>query len=116
MKKTCASEENMKMAFINLIPAIIYAVVLSGQFLGDLTAGHRILIGIVFVFAYMLLALLPYSSFITSIARAVFYVGLIWVLCSKASSQIVVVILKVVTAAFVGLLELSIAINITMKN
>ena len=75
MKKTCASEENMKMAFINLIPAIIYAVVLSGQFLGDLTAGHRILIGIVFVFAYMLLALLPYSSFITSIASAVIYIG-----------------------------------------
>jgi len=116
MKKTCASEENMKMTFINLIPAIIYAVVLSGQFLGDLTAGHRILIGIVFVFVYMLLALLPYSSFITSIASAVIYIGLIWVLCSKASSQIVVVILKVVTAAFVGLLELSIAINITMKN
>ena len=116
MKKTCASEETMKVAFINLIPAIIYAVVLSGQFLGAVSAGYRLAIGVAFVFVYMLITLIPYVSIVTDIASAVIFIGLVWVLCSKASSEVVVVILKIVTAALIGLFELSIAVNITMKN
>lgn len=116
MKKVCASEQNMKVAFINIIPAIIYAVVLSGQFLGVLSAGMRFAISLAFIALYMALTLLPYVSFITDIASAVIYIGLIWVVCSKASSDLVVIVLKILTAAFVGLTELSIAVNMTLKN
>ena len=73
-------------------------------------------IGVAFVFVYMLITLIPYVSIVTDIASAVIFIGLVWVLCSKASSEVVVVILKIVTAALIGLFELSIAVNITMKN
>lgn len=116
MKKVCASESNMKVAFINIIPAIIYAFVITGQLLGNLSFGIKAIIGIVFVIAYMALTLLPYTSFLVNIASAIMYIGLLWVICDKAGNHIIQILLKVVTAAFVALLEISIAINMTLKN
>lgn len=47
MKSACASEASMKMAFINLIPAIIYAAVITGQFMKNISGGFRIGAGFV---------------------------------------------------------------------
>ncbi|MCR5303279.1 MAG: hypothetical protein K6E33_01850 [Lachnospiraceae bacterium] len=116
MKKVCASEANMKVAFINLIPAIIYAVVITGQFMENMSGGIKALVGIGFVVGYMALTLFPYTSFLTSIASTIIFVGLIWVLCDKVDSKVLSIILKIITAAFIGLLELSIAVNMTLKN
>ena len=116
MKKVCASEQNMKVAFINVIPAIIYAVVLSGQFLGDLSSRMRFAVSLVFIVVYMALTLMPYASFITNVASAIIYIGLIWVICGKASSQIAVILLKIFTAVFIAMVELSIAVNMALKN
>lgn len=116
MKSACASEASMKMAFINLIPAIIYAAVITGQFMKNFSGGFRIGAGIVFVIVYMALTLIPYVSFVVGIASTIMYVGLLWALCDKVGATVVRIILKVVAAGFVGLLELSIAVNMTMKN
>jgi len=99
----------MKVAFINLIPVIIYAAVITGQFMDKFSGGIKIGVGIVFVIAYMALTLIPYVPFAVNIASTIMYVGLLWALCDKVGATVVRIFLKVITAGFDGLLELSIA-------
>jgi len=50
----------------------------------------------------MVISFLPFVSKITNIAITVMFVGMIWVLVDKIDSNIVRIVVKVITAGFVG--------------
>lgn len=113
--KTMEGSNNLAVAFVNLIPAIIYAFVVAEQLLRGQTFGIRFIAWIGVIVAYMGLSILPYTSFLMIIPSTFILAGMLWTLCGLIASGIICIILKVITAIIVGLIELSIAVNMTAK-
>lgn len=100
---------------INAIPALIYSVVIRQHFLPDITGWQKFGVCVLIFLVYMVISFLPFVSLITNIASTVMFVGMIWVLVDKIDSNIVRIVVKVITAGFVGLLELAIFTDMTIK-
>lgn len=114
-RKMMEGSNNLAVAFVNLVPAIIYAFVVAEQLLRGQPFGLRFAAWIGVIIAYMVLTILPYASFLMIIPSAFILAGMLWVLCDFVDASVVRIILKVITAAIVGLIELSIAVNMTAK-
>ena len=104
------------MPFINIIPAIIYAVIITNQYIPDTWMfWEKFGVGAAFVVVYMIACYIPFVCIIPAVASLIMYAGMIWALCDKVGNQIVRIILKVVTAGFVGLMEFSVAVSRIIK-
>ena len=97
-KKHNNKDNDSMMAMVNIIPAIIWAIVFCQKFCDSLTFWPKLGIGIVFVIVYMVLSILPYISLVMNVASAIMYIGMVWALKLVG---------KIVTAIIIGLIELS---------
>lgn len=100
---------------INAIPALIYSVVIRQHFLPDIAGWQKFGICALIFLVYMVISFLPFVSLITNIVSTIMFVGMIWVLIDKIDSNVVRIVVKAITAGFVGLLELAIFADMTIK-
>lgn len=100
---------------INLIPAFIYSAVFRQHFFPDFAGGQKVAVCAAFFVAYLVLSFLPYVSLITNVASTIMFVGMIWAIVNKIDNGTVRMIVKVVTAGFVGLLELGMFATTTLS-
>lgn len=100
---------------INAIPALIYSIVTRQHFLPDIAGWQKFGFCTLIFLVYMVISFLPFVSLITNIASTIMFVGMIWVLVDKIDSNVVRIVVKVITAGFVGLLELVIFVDMTVK-
>lgn len=114
-KKNDERDTNYAVAFINLLPAVVYAFVIAQQVFGEQSFAIRLLVWIGFIILYMALMWVPFASFLVCIASTYIIGGFAWAACDLVSNNVVCVILKIITGGFIGLLELSIAVNLTFK-
>lgn len=114
--KQSNDQELSMVPFVNIIPAIIYALVISNQVLPkSFSFWQRFGVGAAFVIVYVICSFLPYVSLLTSIASAIIFIGLAWALCDKVGANVVRIILKVITAGLIGLIELAMVLNSTLR-
>lgn len=115
-KKNSDSGDITLIPAVNIIPAIIYALVITNQLLpGDWSFGQKFGVGLAFVIVYTICSFVPFVSIIVAIASTIMFVGMAWALCDKLGNQVVRIILKIITAGFVGLIEFAIAIYGTLR-
>lgn len=95
------------MAMINIIPAIVWAIVFCQKFCGSMSFLLTLGIGTVFVIIYMVLSMRPYISLVMNVASAIMYIGIVWVLVDLIGNETVRLVGKIITAIIVGLIELS---------
>lgn len=101
---------------INLIPAIIWALVITDQALPwELTFWPKFGIGLAFVVLYIVASKIPFITFAPTIASTIMFVGLIWVLINLIGVVWLRIILKVITAILIGGNEILMTIVITLK-
>lgn len=106
-KKHNNKDNDSMMAMVNIIPAIIWAIVFCQKFCDSLTFWPKLGIGIVFVIVYMVLSILPYISLVMNVASAIMYIGMVWALVDLIGNETVKLVGKIVTAIIIGLIELS---------
>lgn len=100
---------------INIIPAIMWAIVFENQILKGTGAGQTLLIWAGFVIVYMILHFIKYISFLPAIADVIMIVGVLWIPCGLIPNTVIRIIVKAIVAIFFGLFELSVAIMPLMK-
>jgi hypothetical protein len=107
-------KSNFLIPMINMIPAIIYSIAFRQHFLSDLTGWQKFGLYIVFILIYMILLFLPFISLVMNIASTIMFVGMIWALVDHIDSNVLCIIVKVVTAGIVGFLEFAIFVDRTI--
>lgn len=101
---------------INIIPAIIWALVITDQALPwELTFWPKFGIGLAFVVLYIVASKVPFITFAPTIASTIMFVGLIWVPINLIGVVWLRIILKVITAILIGGNEILMSIVITLK-
>lgn len=117
-KSRNVQRSNSLIPMINIIPAIIYSIAFRQHFLPDLIGWQKFGLYVVFVLVYMILSFLPFISLVMNIASTIMFVGMIWALVEHININVICIILKVITAGFIGMLEFSIFVDrtIILKN
>ena len=107
-------EKNYTMPFINIIPGIIWSIPIIQMFMDDVGTLAKFGFGIVFAFLYVVLTLVPVLALAPCVAGAIIYIGMLWSLADLLGDGWIKITIKVIIAAFIGLLELSLFINATL--
>lgn len=113
-KKQGKSDQMSMMPLINIVAAMIWAIPLSQYFLEQQSGMTRFLICAAFVVVYMVCNFLRFISIAPCIASTIIYVNMLWALFAGIEADLTRTIIKVIIAAFIGLLELAIFINATL--
>lgn len=109
-----AQKSNSMVPMINIIPAVIYSIAFRQHFLPDITGWQKAGLYVAFVLIYMILSFLPYISLLMNVASTVMFVGMIWALVDHIGTDVVRIIVKVITAGFVGMLEFAVFVDRTI--
>lgn len=107
-------EKNYTMPFINIIPGIICSIPIIQMFMDDVGTLAKFGFGIVFAFLYVVMTLVPVLALAPCVAGAIIYIGMLWSLADLLGDGWIKITIKVIIAAFIGLLELSLFINATL--
>lgn len=107
-------EKNYTMPFINIIPGIIWSIPIIQMFMDDVGTLAKFGFGIVFAFLYVVMTLVPVLALAPCVAGAIIYIGMLWSLAYLLGDGWIKITIKVIIAAFIGLLELSLFINATL--
>ncbi len=107
-------EKNYTMPFINIIPGIIWSIPIIQMFMDDVGTLAKFGFGIVFAFLYVVMTLVPVLALAPCVAGAIIYIGMLWSLADLLGDGWIKITIKVIIAAFIGLLELSLFINATL--
>ena len=107
-------EKNYMVPFLNLITGIIWSIPLIQKFLDGTGTLVKFAFGIVFAFLYVVVTLLPVISVVPCVAGTIIYVGLFWSLADMLKDGWFKITLKIVIAAIIGIIELSLIANATL--
>ena len=107
-------EKNYTMPFINIIPGIIWSIPIIQMFMDDVGTLAKFGFGIVFAFLYVVMTLVPVLALAPCVAGAIIYIGMLWSLADLLGDGWIKITIKVIIAAFIGLLELSLFVNATL--
>ena len=107
-------EKNYTMPFINIIPGIIWSIPIIQMFMDDVGTLAKFGFGIVFAFLYVVMTLVPVLALAPCVAGAIIYIGMLWSLADLLGDGWIKITIKVIIAAFIGLLELSLFLNATL--
>lgn len=101
---------------INLIPAFIWALVITDQALPwELTFWSKFGIGFAFIVLYIVISKIPFITFAATIASAIMFIGLLWVPLNLISIVWLKFIIKAVIALLIGMAEILMSIVVTIK-
>lgn len=101
---------------INLIPAFIWALVITDQALPETWSfWQKFAIGLLFIIAYIVISKIPILTFAPTIASAIMFVGLLWVPVNLIGNDVIRIIVKVIVAIIVGAPELMLSLMVTLR-
>ncbi len=101
---------------INLIPALIWALVFTDQVLPEtLNFWQKFGIGALFIVVYIVASKIPFITFVSAIASIIMFVGLLWVPVNLIGNDVVRNIIKIIVAVIVGVPELMMSLMVTLR-
>lgn len=107
-------EKNYKFLLINAIPAIVWSVPVHQKLFPNLEGGAVWGICAAFVIAYVIVGMIPFIAVVPDAASVIMLTAMVWSIVDFIGNDIVRIIIKVLVAAFFGMMGLTLLINATL--
>lgn len=107
-------EKNYKFLLINAIPAIVWSIPVHQKLFPNLAGGVVWGICAAFVIAYVIIGMIPFISVVPDVASVIMLTAMVWSIVDLVGNDIARIIIKVLVAAFFGMMGLTLLINATL--
>lgn len=114
-KTTETYKPEVKLAFLNLLAGIIWAIPFVQKVFPDVNGIAGLGIGFLFMVVYVILSFIPVISIVPCVAAGILYTAILWGFADAIGHDVIRIIVKIVALLLVIVVEFSVFGNATLE-